>query len=68
MNIELTEEVIDEIVCKELKELYNELLSRDGSEFAIYSWDPIEESKKLAKMRRSIKRVHNWFAVPSEHI
>jgi hypothetical protein len=68
MNIELDEEMKDTIVCEALKQLYFELLNREEGEFAIYSWDPIEESKKLAKMRRSIKRVHNWYAVPSEHL
>lgn len=68
MNIELDEEMKDTIVCDALKQLYFELLNRQDDEFAIYSWEPVEEAKKLAKMRKAIKRVHNWFAVPSEHI
>lgn len=68
MNIKLDEDMKDVIVCESLKQLYFELLNRQEDEFAIYSWDPSEEAKKLAKMRKAIKRVHNWFAVPSEHI
>ena len=68
MNIELDEEQKDTIICAELNKLYYELLNRKEDEFAIYSWDPIEETKKLAKMRKAIKKVHNWFAVPSEHL
>ena len=68
MNIELDEEMKDTIVCDALKQLYFELLNRQDDEFAIYSWCPVEEAKKLAKMRKAIKRVHNLFAVPSEHI
>lgn len=68
MNIELDEEQKDVIVCEALKKLYYELLNRKEDEFAIYSWDPVEEAKKLAKMRKAIKKVHNWFEVPSEHL
>lgn len=68
MNIELDEEQKDVIVCEALKELYFSLLNRQEDDFAIYSWDPIEEAKKLAKMRKAVKKVHNWFSVPSEHL
>lgn len=68
MNIELDEEMKDTIICEALKQLYFELLNRAEDEFAIYSWCPVEEAEKLAKMRKAIKRVHNWFSVPSEHI
>ena len=68
MNIELDEEMKDTIICEALKQLYFELLNRDSEGFAIYSLDAAEEAKKLAKMRRAIKRVHNWYAVPSEHL
>ena len=68
MNIELDEEMKDTIVCEALKQLYFELLNRAEDEFAIYSWCPVEEAEKLAKLRKAIKRVHNLFSVPSEHI
>lgn len=68
MNIELDEEMKDVIVCEALKELYYELLNRDAEGFAIYSWDAAVEAKKLKKMRKAIKKVHNWFSVPSEHL
>ena len=68
MNIEITEEIKDVIICEALKELYFELGERSDEDWAIYSWCPIEEAEKLAKMRKAIKKVHNWYAVPSEHI
>lgn len=68
MNIELDEEQKDVIVCEALKELYFSLLDRNETDFAIYSWDPIEEAKKLAKLRKAVAKVHNWFSVPSEHL
>jgi hypothetical protein len=66
MQFELDDEFADAIVVAELRNAYEMLLK--GNNTGMYSFDDEENNKEVKKLRKALKRVHNYFSVPSEHI
>ena len=66
MQVELDDEFADAIVVAELRNAYEMLLN--GNNKGMYSLDEEENEREVKKLRKAMKRVHNYFSVPSEHI
>lgn len=67
MKIELDHETVDKVVRKALKEAYKYLGDNKHS-VAIFDTDPLLNKGEVKRYRDALKLVHNWFAVPSDHI
>lgn len=68
MLFKLDDEYVDQIVAAELRETY-ELLKEAQPNPGMYSWDDEEyNARKVKQLMKAIKRVHNYYSVPSEHI
>lgn len=67
MFFELDDECVDQIVVAELRETYE--LLKTSNNTGMYSWDDEEyNTRKVKQLMKAIKRVHNYYSVPSEHI
>jgi hypothetical protein len=67
MFIKVDEEFVDVIIAQVLKETYEHLGVPENIEH-MYSFDAEENNAEVKKLRKALKRVHNYFSVPSEHI
>jgi hypothetical protein len=65
MKIELDDEAVDGVVALRLREMYGDL--QDGT-VGLFSIDQKENDKEVKKMIKAIKRVHNFYSKPSEHL
>ena len=64
---ELVRELLDTYIAQSLRESY---ISYKYNESGIpfYSYDEKEEAKEVKKMMKALKRVHNYYTAPSEHL
>ncbi len=60
------EDLIEETIRERLADLYNELADPF---MPIYDTeDPDREERKVRKLRKAIRKVHNWFALEEDKI
>ena len=60
-------ELLDTYIAQSLRETYYSYKNNDlGVPF--YSYDEKEEAKEVKKMLKALKRVHNYYTIPSEHL
>ena len=59
-------DVIEHIVATSLRETY-EMLSQP-QDIPVFSGDPKKEAKELKKFLKSIRKVHNWYTIPEQHL
>lgn len=66
MKIELDDEFMDDAIRGRLADLYHEL---GKSSIPIFNFDdPEDEARKLRKLRKAVKKVHNWFALEEDRL
>lgn len=67
MFVELDDDSVDLILVQELRQTYEHL--KEGPNTGMYSWTDEEyNTRKVKQLMKAIKRVHNYYSVPSEHI
>jgi len=67
MKLEIPLELQDEIVVTNIKESIDSLKEdlekrKEGIGWAVFDNDPKEDVKKIKKMLKAMKKVHNWFS------
>ena len=67
-NIDDTEcmELIDQITRNELKNTYDML--KEPQIVPIFSHDPKVEAKKVKKLLKAFRKVHNWYSLQEDHL
>jgi hypothetical protein len=60
MKIEINDDTLDEATCFSLKRTYDAL--GEQHVIPIFSYDPEVEKRKVKKLRKAIKRAHNWYS------
>lgn len=61
-----TQEVLDQLVANNLRETY-EMLSQPQC-IPVFSNNPKKEAKELKKFLKAIRKVHNWYTMPEQHL
>ena len=61
-----SQEIVEQLVAKSLRETY-EMLDRPQT-IPVFSCDPKEEAKELKKFLKAIRKIHNWYTVPQDHL
>ena len=61
------QELLDKLIVSSLREAYESYLN-NPSGIPFYSYDEKEEAKQVKKMLKALKRVHNYYSIPSEHL
>lgn len=61
-----SQEIVEQIVAKSLRETY-EMLNQPQC-IPVFSGDPKEEAKELKKFLKAIRKVHNWYTMPEDHL
>lgn len=60
------EDIIEESIRERLHDLYNELADPFMPIFD--AKDPDREERKVRKLRKAVKKVHNWFALEEDKL
>lgn len=67
VQINLTDELIDSIVVKQLQECRSVFLSDLGQNNSVFAWDdPEEDDKEIQKHIDALDIILNWFATPAQ--
>jgi hypothetical protein len=67
MMIEIDDDCVDFMIVSALRQSYESL--KEGPNDGMYSWDNAEENdKEVKKLMKAIKRVHNYYSIPSNRI
>ena len=68
-NIEIDDDTVDRIVAKRLVEVYEDLEKyADDGGMHVFDMDDEKDKQKIAKFMKKVRRVHNWFTVPENHL
>lgn len=59
-------ELIDQITRNQLKYTYDML--QGPQTIPIFSHEPKVEAKKVKKLLKAFRKVHNWYALPDEEL
>ena len=74
MKIDIDPDVVDAVVMSSLLEMYDDIdayiINRKGGDVSLpmYSSDKKEDLKKCKELRKALKRVHNYYAVPDKRL
>ena len=61
-----SQDVIEHIVATSLRKTY-EMLNQPQC-IPVFSGNPKKEAKELKKFLKAIRKVHNWYTMPEQHL